>query len=111
MQKVAGVPGGGGGAGRATALGLLGGGWGVALVGRREAALRETAEQAADAGERALVLPCDIGDQAAVEQMAGQVFARFGRVDALVNAAGTNTPARSLAELSPEHYQIGRAHV
>jgi NAD(P)-dependent dehydrogenase (short-subunit alcohol dehydrogenase family) len=36
--------------------------------------------------------------------MAEQVFARFGRVDALVNAAGTNTPVRSLAELSPENY-------
>src|SRR5262245_23784083 len=104
MQKIAVVTGAGSGVGRSTALMLLEGGWGVALVGRREAALRETTEQAADAGERALVLPCDIGEQAAVEQMAGQVFARFGRVDALVNAAGTNTPARSLAELSAENY-------
>jgi NAD(P)-dependent dehydrogenase (short-subunit alcohol dehydrogenase family) len=104
MQKVAIVTGAGSGVGRSTALLLLEDGWGVALIGRREAALRETAEQAAGATERALVLPCDIGEQAAVERMAEQVFARFGRVDVLVNAAGTNTPARSLAELSPENY-------
>jgi NAD(P)-dependent dehydrogenase (short-subunit alcohol dehydrogenase family) len=104
MQHIAVVTGAGSGVGRATALLLLEAGWGVALVGRRADALRETAAQAAEAGERALVAPCDIGDQAAVEQMAAQVFARFGRVDALVNAAGTNTPVRSLAELSLEDY-------
>jgi NAD(P)-dependent dehydrogenase (short-subunit alcohol dehydrogenase family) len=105
MRQVAVVTGAGSGVGRATALLLLEGGWGVALVGRREDALRETAAQAAEVGERALVTPCDIGDQGAVERMAEQVFARFGHVDALVNAAGTNTPARSLAELSLENYR------
>ena len=104
MQHVAVITGAGSGVGRATALLLLEAGWGVALVGRRADALHETAAQAAEASERALVAPCDIGDQAAVEQMAVQVFARFGRVDALVNAAGTNTPVRSLAELSLEDY-------
>ena len=104
MQTIAVVTGAGSGVGQATALLLLEGGWGVALVGRRESALRETVEQAGAAGERALVIPCDIGEQAAVERMAEQVFARFGRVDVLVNAAGTNTPARSLAELSAANY-------
>jgi NAD(P)-dependent dehydrogenase (short-subunit alcohol dehydrogenase family) len=56
MQKVAVVTGAGSGVGQSTALLLLEGGWGVALVGRREAALRETVEQAAAAGERALVV-------------------------------------------------------
>ena len=104
MQNIAVLTGAGSGVGRATALLLLEGGWGVALVGRRENALRETAEQAGAASARALVAPCDIGDQGAVQRMAEQVFARFGRVHALVNAAGTNAPARSLAELSPENY-------
>jgi NAD(P)-dependent dehydrogenase (short-subunit alcohol dehydrogenase family) len=104
MQKVAVVTGAGSGVGRATALLLLEGGWSVALVGRREAALRETVEQAVEASERALVAACDIGDQGAVERMAARVFERFGRVDALINAAGTNTPVRSLAELSLENY-------
>ena len=103
MQSIAVVTGAGSGVGQATALLLLEGGWGVALVGRRESALRATAEQAAEP-THALVVPCDIGDQTAVQRMAEQVFARFGGVDALVNAAGTNTPARSLAELSSENY-------
>jgi NAD(P)-dependent dehydrogenase (short-subunit alcohol dehydrogenase family) len=104
MQKIAVVTGAGSGVGRSTALLLLADGWGVALIGRREAALHETAAQAAGADEHILVIPCDIGDQGAVERMAAQIFERFGRVDALVNAAGTNTPVRSLAELSLENY-------
>jgi NAD(P)-dependent dehydrogenase (short-subunit alcohol dehydrogenase family) len=86
------------------ALALLERGWGVALVGRREAALHETAGLAGTAGERALVAPCDIGQQASVLAMAENVLGRFGRVDALVNSAGTNTPRRSLAQLSDEDY-------
>jgi NAD(P)-dependent dehydrogenase (short-subunit alcohol dehydrogenase family) len=104
MQKIAVVTGAGSGVGRATALLLLANGWGVALIGRREAALRETVKQAVEASEHALVAPCDIRDQGAVERMSAQVFERFGHVDALVNAAGTNTPVRSLAELSLENY-------
>jgi NADP-dependent 3-hydroxy acid dehydrogenase YdfG len=36
--------------------------------------------------------------------MAKKVLARFGRIDALVNAAGTNIPKRALTELSREDY-------
>jgi NADP-dependent 3-hydroxy acid dehydrogenase YdfG len=102
MTKIAVVTGAGSGVGRATALLLAEAGWRVALVGRRAEALRETAELA---GAGALVAPCDIRDQAAVEQMAAHVTAQLGdEVAALVNAAGTNTPARTLAALSAEDY-------
>jgi NAD(P)-dependent dehydrogenase (short-subunit alcohol dehydrogenase family) len=104
MTKVAVVTGAGSGVGRATAMLLLGAGWNVALVGRRAAALEETVRQAGAPGERALVAPCDIGDYNAVQQMAQAVLARFGDVGALVNAAGTNTPARSLDKLSLDDY-------
>lgn len=104
MHKVAVVTGAGSGVGQAIALLLLEQSWDVVLVGRRESALRETAQKAGSASERAVVAPCDIGDQQAVQRMADGVLARFGGVDVLVNAAGTNTPARGLDVLSLQDY-------
>src|SRR5439155_2748798 len=105
MQKVAIVTGAGSGVGRATALLLASSGWRVGLVGRREAALQETVRQAGPLGAAMLALSCDIRDQQAVQRMVDLARAQLGDVDALVNAAGTNTPARSLAELSPDDYR------
>jgi NAD(P)-dependent dehydrogenase (short-subunit alcohol dehydrogenase family) len=84
---------------------LLQDSWSVALVGRRESALGETAILAGAVTPQALICPCDIGDQEAVLKMSQEVLARFGPVEALVNAAGTNTPKRSLAELTFGNYQ------
>ncbi len=104
MSQIAVVTGAGSGVGRAVAVALLERGWNVALVGRRADALRETAELAGAAGERALVAAYDVGELAAVQQLAQAVVERFGQADALVNAAGTNTKARSLAQLSIDDY-------
>jgi NAD(P)-dependent dehydrogenase (short-subunit alcohol dehydrogenase family) len=104
MSQIAVVTGAGSGVGRAVAVALLERGWNVALVGRRAEALRETAELAGSAGERALVAAYDVGELAAVQQLAQAVVERFGQADALVNAAGTNTKARSLAQLSIDDY-------
>jgi NAD(P)-dependent dehydrogenase (short-subunit alcohol dehydrogenase family) len=46
-----------------------------------------------------------VGEREAVQQMATRVLGHFGRVDALVNAAGTNTPRRSLPEVNRGDYQ------
>src|SRR5690606_7505012 len=43
---------------------------------------------AAELGERAHVLPCDLADRAQVEALVGQGEAALGRVDILVNNAG-----------------------
>lgn len=99
---VAVITGAGTGIGRAVAVKLAASGWSVALVGRRAEPLAETA---ALAGAAAAAFPCNITDPAAVNQMAAAVLARFGRVDALVNSAGTNTPRRSLDVLSLRDYQ------
>jgi NAD(P)-dependent dehydrogenase (short-subunit alcohol dehydrogenase family) len=104
MSQIAVVTGAGSGVGRAVAVALLERGWSVALVGRRADALRETAELVGAAGERALVAAYDVGELVAVQQLAQAVVERFGQADALVNAAGTNTKARSLAQLSIDDY-------
>jgi NAD(P)-dependent dehydrogenase (short-subunit alcohol dehydrogenase family) len=86
-DRVAVVTGAGSGIGRAVAQALLGAGYRVALAGRREEALRETAADA-------LVVPTDVGDPAAVAALFARVRKELGRVDLLFNNAGSfGTPA------------------
>jgi NAD(P)-dependent dehydrogenase (short-subunit alcohol dehydrogenase family) len=103
-MKTAVITGAGSGVGRATAVALAAQGWGVALVGRRESVLLETAGIAGEHGGKVLVCPCDIGDEAAVAAMGKRVLLEFGDVEVLVNAAGTNAPKRALEVLSSEDY-------
>ena len=102
---VAVVTGAGSGVGRATVLKFAAEGWRVTLVGRRPDALAETIALTPRAQRKNLLaLPCDLGDLAAVGAMARAALKRFGRIDALVNAAGTNIPRRALGELTPADY-------
>ena len=105
MIKTAVVTGAGSGVGQATALALAREGWRVALVGRRETTLKETVSLAGTDAKRMVIVPCDISHPAAVEEMGAKVRAEIGDIEVLVNAAGTNTPARSLKELSLEKYR------
>jgi NAD(P)-dependent dehydrogenase (short-subunit alcohol dehydrogenase family) len=84
-DRIAVVTGAGSGIGREITHALLGAGWRVALAGRREEALRETA---AAAPERTLVVPTDVGDPEAVDALFARVHDAFGRVDLLFNNAG-----------------------
>lgn len=99
------VTGAGSGVGRAVALMLANRGWLVAIAGRRENALRETIQLAGPQGSQILACPCNVADPEAVQNLARKVLGLFEKVDVLVNAAGTNTPQRSLAELSYGNYQ------
>ncbi len=106
MSKVAVVTGASSGVGRATAIALARAGWEVTLVARREAALARTVEMApVEARGRMHIAPGDIVDKSAVEAMANEVLAKFGRIDALVNAAGTNIPERSLEKMTEARYR------
>jgi NAD(P)-dependent dehydrogenase (short-subunit alcohol dehydrogenase family) len=104
MNKTAVITGAGSGVGRATAIALARQNWRVALLGRTKASLDETARLTGLKAHDVLVIPCDIGRVKQVQSMAGAVFDRFKVVDALVNAAGTNVPKRSLEVLSSEDY-------
>lgn len=87
------------GIGRATAELALSEGWRVGLFARREAELR-----ALGGRDRALVLPGDVTDRAAVEAALGTLAARWGRLDALFNNAGIFTPARPVDEISDDDW-------
>jgi NAD(P)-dependent dehydrogenase (short-subunit alcohol dehydrogenase family) len=96
------VTGAGSGIGRAAALALMGAGYTVALVGRREQPLQQTA--AADPA-RALVLPADVSKPAEVTALFERVRGEFGRLDLLFNNAGTGAPAVPIDELMYEQWQ------
>src|SRR3954454_16111247 len=105
MNNSAVVTGAGSGVGRAMALLLAQNGWRVALIGRREESLKETMTLAKDGASRCLAYPCDISKPELVTAMAKAVTKTLGDIEVLVNAAGTNTPARSLKELPFEKYR------
>jgi NAD(P)-dependent dehydrogenase (short-subunit alcohol dehydrogenase family) len=100
MQPIALVTGAGSGIGRAVALALAAKGYRLALAGRRADALEETADMAGgDAADR-LVVPTDVGDEAAVGALFKAINERFGRLDLLFNNAGTGAPPLPIDELS-----------
>jgi len=94
------VTGAGTGIGKAIAAGLVAAGFRVALAGRRADVLDAAAREMSDDPDVALAVPTDIADPAAVAHLFETVEARFGRLDLLVNNAGTNTPAVPIEELS-----------
>jgi NAD(P)-dependent dehydrogenase (short-subunit alcohol dehydrogenase family) len=98
QRKVAVVTGAGSGIGRAVSLALAGAGYAVALAGRRKEPLQATA--AAAGGAPTLIVPCDVADPAAVEQLFQATVQRFGRVDLLFNNAGSGAPPVPIDELS-----------
>ncbi len=104
-KKTAVVTGAGSGVGQAVALALLKQGWRVAIIGRRAETLKETHDRAGADRDKLLVCPCDIGDNNAVAKAGQEILAKFGSVEVLVNAAGTNAPKRSLEVLSLEDYR------
>lgn len=83
--KTALVTGASGGIGGAIAKALHAQGAKVALSGTRREALEKVA---AELGERTVVLPCDLGDPAATEELVKQTEAALGQLDILVNNAG-----------------------
>ncbi|HET7219072.1 MAG TPA: SDR family oxidoreductase [Vicinamibacterales bacterium] len=95
------VTGAGSGVGRAIARKFAAEGWNVALVGRRQDTLDETAALAgAAARTRITMVVCDVSVASDVERMGAAVLQRFAEVDVLVNAAGINVPQRSFETLS-----------
>src|SRR5215208_7227725 len=100
--KVAIVTGGSDGLGRAVAERLSAEGVGVAICARREGHLREEAAAITDAtGHEVLAVPLDIGLPESPARLIGATVERFGRLDILVNYAGTST-ARPFEKLDDE---------
>lgn len=104
-EKIALVTGASSGIGKACALGLLRDGWTVVLVGRREAALRDTVEAAGEHALRAVPMPADLTQEDAVRALFDGVQQRFGRLDLLFNNAGMSLPFARPHELSGDDWR------
>ncbi len=93
------------GIGAAVAREMAAAGAAVALAARDEAALDQVAASIREAGGRALVVPTDVGDPAAVEAMVARTVAEFGRLDvACNNAAGGGHRPTPLHEVAVDDY-------
>jgi 3-oxoacyl-[acyl-carrier protein] reductase len=90
-----------GGIGRAVAKMLAAEGASVLLLGRRPQPLQELAADLSGAGE---ALALDVTDPDAGERAVQACLERFGRLDVLINNAGTSA-VRRLDELTDEEWQ------
>ena len=99
--KVAWITGGGSGIGLAGALELVRAGARVVISGRTEKTLREAEKQLKSAGDAEGTL-LDVADKKAVAATAAEIEKRHGRIDILVNSAGTNLGKRSFQNMSVE---------
>ena len=98
--RVAAVTGAGSGLGAVIAAGLAQAGATVAVLDLDGEKADEVTASIAGAGDDAFALCCDVTDSASVDAAAAAIVDRTGRVDVLVNSAGT--AFRSPAEDYPE---------
>ncbi|MBA2344107.1 MAG: SDR family oxidoreductase [Rubrobacter sp.] len=96
--RVAVVTGATGVLGGAMARGLAGAGVKVGILGRKEERAREVVREIEDADGEAMALIADVLDREQLEAARDAVLERWGRVDILVNAAGGNVPAATVAD-------------
>ena len=88
--KAALVTGAASGIGRAAALALARAGYDVAInYSRSEKEAKAVAEEARKSGVGTLLSRCDVSDEAGVRAMLKAVEDKFGRLDVLINNAGT----------------------
>ena len=88
--KVAIVTGGSRGIGRSIALGLAEGGADVAIAARKPEALAEATDAVRALGRRALAVPTNVRRMEELRNLVDTTREALGRIDVLVNNAGTN---------------------
>src|SRR6266852_6263438 len=95
-KRAALVTGAASGIGRAAALALARAGYDVAInYSKSEKEAKAVAEEAGRSGVRTLVCRCDVTDEALVRAMLKTVGDEFGRLDVLINNAGTTAASKA----------------
>lgn len=95
MRRTIIITGAGSGIGAATTKAFLDDGYNVGLNGRRA----ERLEATANGHKNALILPCDVGNPAAVEGAFAKAIAAWGRLDTLFNNAGIGSFSTTIDEI------------
>jgi NAD(P)-dependent dehydrogenase (short-subunit alcohol dehydrogenase family) len=94
--KSAVVIGGTSGIGRALALGLANAGADVAPSSRRQEQVDATAAEIEATGKKSLRVASDVADRKSLEDLLAAAIVEFGKVDILINCAGTTKRAPTL---------------
>jgi NADP-dependent 3-hydroxy acid dehydrogenase YdfG len=97
--QIAWITGAGSGIGRAAAHALAAEGASLVLTGRRRLNLEETAK---NTGTDTVIQEGDVTDASRVSEIAREIEKTFGRLDIVVNNAGTNIVQRKFSELTPQ---------
>lgn len=113
--QVAIVTGAGRGIGAATAVALAEAGADVVVSSRTEKDLERVADRVRAAGRRAVVVPADLSDTAAVAGLAQTAYDELGRIDTVVNNVGGTFPNAFLdteVDFLEEafHFNVSTAH-
>jgi len=98
--KVALVTGGSRGLGYEMALAFARAGADVVIASRKAESCERAAADVAALGRKALAHACHVGDWQALDGLVDAAYARFGKIDVLVNNAGMSPLYPSLAEVS-----------
>jgi NAD(P)-dependent dehydrogenase (short-subunit alcohol dehydrogenase family) len=92
------------GIGRATALAFAKDGAQIVASGRREAEGKALEAELRSLGAEAAFIRADVRHEDDVRSLIDQTVTRFGRIDAAVNAAGTEGQPGPVTEQTPESY-------
>ncbi|HEU0224366.1 MAG TPA: SDR family NAD(P)-dependent oxidoreductase [Steroidobacteraceae bacterium] len=77
----------------------------LVLVARTSGALEEVDDRVRAAGARATLVPLDLADGQAIDQLGGVLAQRFGRLDVLVGCAAELGPLSPLGHLKPQAFE------
>jgi len=104
-DKIAVVTGASRGIGRAAALALAKAGAQLVAVARTQGGLEELDDEVrAATGRSATLVPLEISDGDALDQLGFALHQRFGRLDILVHAAAILGPLTPVAHIEPKHW-------
>lgn len=101
--RVAVVTGGSIGLGRQMAEGLAEMGADLVLCARKKERCEQAASELRELGVKALALGCDVKNPLSVQELADATMSQFGRIDILINNAGTSWGA-PIEEMRLEHW-------
>ena len=104
-NKVAIITGGARGMGRGIALKFAEEGCDIAIADILEKAGAETVKDVAKTGRKAIYINCDVSSIQQVQDMVKQVISKFGKIDILVNDAGTGYYPKPIAEITEQEWE------
>ena len=97
------VVGGGTGIGKAIAASFAENGCNVAISGRRMEVLQQVVDEV-DSSVPIKARAADVADRESVKSLIDWTLEQFGKLDVLVNCAGTNIKNRTMLDMEPEQW-------